>query len=392
MTAVEVENLWKTFQIPHERRNTLFENLTCLLRPNQYETYTVLKDINFKVEDGECVGIIGDNGSGKSTLLKIIANILRPTKGRVKVNGKMTPFLELGVGFQPDLTARENVGVYATIMGLSKKGIKDRTDDVLKFAGLEKFQDTKLKNLSSGMQVRLAFSTAIQTDPDVLLVDEVLAVGDLDFQRKCFQVFNQYRKEGVTILFVSHDLGAVRRFCDRTLLLGKGKQLAFGVTEEIIDRYVYKIGNSVDNESEDKFVRWGNGKILITRVEFLDKFGLRSSRFNSSDPMTVRIHYNSGEKILDPVFGIALYNDQGQHLYGTNTFLKDTLINSVEGTGYIDLKVNRIPMIQGRYLLSVAVHSRDDTPYDWIDKHYSFEVVPKGKDVGLFEIPCKWIT
>ena len=227
--AVQVEHLWKTFQIPHERRTTLFENLMGMMKPKQYETFTVLKDVSFEVDSGECVGIIGDNGSGKSTLLKIIANILRPSKGSVRFSGKMTPFLELGVGFQPDLTMWENVGVYATIMGLSRKEIAERTDDVIDFAGLQKFKDTKLKNLSSGMQVRLAFSTAIQTDPDVLLVDEVLAVGDMEFQQKCFDVFNRYRKEGVTILFVSHDLGSVRRFCDRTLLLGAGEQRAYGI-------------------------------------------------------------------------------------------------------------------------------------------------------------------
>lgn len=390
--VVKVEHLWKTFQIPHERRTTLFENLMGLMRPNQYETFTVLKDVSFEVNEGECVGIIGDNGSGKSTLLKIIANILRPTSGRVKVKGKITPFLELGVGFQPDLTARENVGVYATIMGLSKREIRNRTDDVLKFAGLEKFQDTKLKNLSSGMQVRLAFSTAIQTDPDILLVDEVLAVGDMEFQQKCFQVFNRYRKEGVTILFVSHDLGAVRRFCDKTLLLGKGTRLAFGNTEEIIDRYIYRAGNSIEKgQSKENLVRWGNGKILITRVEFLDKFGSESTRFNSSDAMTVRIHYNAKERIIDPIFGIALYNDQGQHLYGTNTSLKDVPIDHVEGIGYVELVIERIPMINGRFFLSVAVHSRDDVPYDWIDKYHSFDVISKGRDVGLFEVPCKWV-
>ena len=201
--AVQVEHLWKTFQIPHERRTTLFESLTSMRKSNRYETFTALKDVSFEVDDGECVGIIGDNGSGKSTLLKIIANILRPTKGTVKVDGKMTPFLELGVGFQPDLTVRENIGVYATIMGLSRKEILERTDDAIDFAGLRKFEDTKLKNLSSGMQVRLAFSTAIQTDPDLLLVDEVLAVGDMEFQQKCFDVFSRYKREGVTILFVS---------------------------------------------------------------------------------------------------------------------------------------------------------------------------------------------
>ncbi len=236
--SVRVEHLWKTFRIPHEKRTTIFENLAELVRPNRYETFFALKDINFEVNDGEFIGIIGDNGSGKSTMLKIIANIIRPTKGRVKVDGKMTPFLELGVGFHPDLTARENIIVYGTIMGISRKEIRERIDDVIEFAGLEKFQDTKLKNLSSGMQVRLAFSTAIQTDPDVLLVDEVLAVGDMEFQQKCFDVFKRYRNEGVTVLFVSHGMDAVRRFCDRTLLLSRGEQVGFDDTGAILETYM----------------------------------------------------------------------------------------------------------------------------------------------------------
>lgn len=175
---------------------------------------------------------------------------MRVTKGTVHVKGKMTPFLELGVGFQSRLTSRENIGVSGTIMGLSRREIDERIDDVIDFAGLRKFEDTKLKNLSSGMQVRLAFSTAIQTDPDVLLVDEVLAVGDMEFQQKCYDVFNRYRKEGVTILFVSHDLGAVRRFCDRTLLLGGGEQRAFGETGEVLDKYVYCRSESKDSSGD----------------------------------------------------------------------------------------------------------------------------------------------
>lgn len=399
---MKVENLWKTFKIPHEKRTTLFETLTGFFRPSEYETFTVLKEINFAVEDGECVGIIGDNGSGKSTLLKVIANILRPSRGRVGIQGRVTPFLELGVGFQPDLTARENIGVYATIMGLSNGEIRNKIDDIIDFADLRKFEDAKLKNLSSGMQVRLAFSTAIQTNPDVMLVDEVLAVGDMEFQQKCFDVFNRYRKEGVTILFVSHDLGAVRRFCDKTLLLRHGEQMAFGDTGEIIDRYVYGGGEVAEEEAEveveieeDKMtepepVRWGDGKVAITRAEFLDKFGSENTRFNSFDPMTVRIHYHAPERIFDPVFGIALYTEQGHYLYGTNTELKEAPIGHVEGEGYVDLEITRIPMLAGRFLLTVAAHARDGKPYDWIDKQYSFEVVPSGRDAGVVEVPCRW--
>jgi lipopolysaccharide transport system ATP-binding protein len=396
--AVEVEHLWKTFQIPHERRTTLFENLVGMMKPRQYETFTVLKDVSFEVEDGECIGIIGDNGSGKSTLLKIIANILRPSKGTVKVDGKMTPFLELGVGFQPDLTVRENIGVYATVMGLSRKDILDITDDVIMFAGLEMFEDTKLKNLSSGMQVRLAFSTAIQTEPDVLLVDEVLAVGDMEFQQKCFDVFNRYRKEGVTILFVSHDLGAVRRFCDRTLLLGGGKQRALGATDDILDKYVYgtkyepeELNDIKESKSKvEGLKRWGDKKISITEVKLLDKFGSEANRFTSFDPMTIRTFYIAPDMVRDPVFGIALYSEQNHCLFGTNTELKDIAIDHVKGEGHVDLKIERIPMLSGRFQLTVAVHNRNGEPYDWIDKQYSFEVLPKGRDAGIFDVPSQW--
>jgi len=419
--AVEVEGVSKTFRIPHEKRATVFETLAGALRKNEYEVFNVLEDVTFSVTEGECVGIIGDNGSGKSTLLKVIANILRPTKGRVTVRGRMTPFLELGVGFQPDLTVRENVGMYATIMGLSNGMIRDRIEDVISFAGLGRFEDAKLKNLSSGMQVRLAFSTAIQTDPDVLLVDEVLAVGDMEFQQKCFEVFKRYRREGVTILFVSHDLGSVRRFCDKALLLSHGRQVAFGETGDIIDRYVYggegrggagegaategggsgATGEGVgagqpqappieEEAAAARPRRWGDGRVVIAEVELLDKFGARSERFSSFDPMTVRIRYHAKERINDPIFGIALYDELGRHLYGTNTELKDHPIESVQGEGKVDLEVARIPILSGKFFLTVAAHTRDGKPYDWLDKQYSFEVVPAGRDAGIIEVPCRW--
>lgn len=392
--AVEVEHLWKTFQIPHEKRDTLFESLMGMMRPNSYETFSVLKDINFQAEDGEFIGLIGDNGSGKSTILKIIANILRPTKGKVRVKGRVTPFLELGVGFNPDMTARENIGVYGTIMGLSIREIDARIDDVIEFAGLHKFEDTKLKNLSSGMQVRLAFATAIQTDPDVLLVDEVLAVGDMEFQHKCFDVFKRYRKEGVTILFVSHDLGAVRRFCDRTVLLGGGEMKAFGDTEEILDKYVY--GRDEGGSKTEKAPapstsnRWGDKEVSITDVKFLDKFGREGSRFTSLDPMTIRIFYSAYNIIKDPVFGIAIYSEQDHYLYGTNTELKDITIEKIEGDGHIDLNIDRIPMLSGRFLITTAVHTHEGKAYDWRDKQFSFEIQPRKRDTGIFDIPCRW--
>ncbi|OPY20179.1 MAG: putative ABC transporter ATP-binding protein [Methanomethylovorans sp. PtaU1.Bin093] len=408
MPVIEVEKLEKSFRIPHEKRTTLFEALTGVFKPESYEVFDALKDISFDVEEGEFFGIIGENGSGKSTLLKIIAGILYPSSGEVHIRKKVTPFLELGVGFQPDMTAVENIKTYGTIMGMSKHDIRSRTDDILEFAGLERFKDTKLKNFSSGMQVRLAFSTAIQTDPEILLMDEVLAVGDMDFQQKCLDVLNNYRKEGVTIVFVSHDLGSVRRFCDRTLLLHKGEQVALGNTAEVIDKYVYgeqeknvseATHNAVDSDpailAEDQTYlnnsRWGDQKVEILNVEFYDKFGNLSNRFNSFDVMTIRILYNAHEKVLDPIFGIALYSEKGENLFGTNTELRDITIDHIEGKGHIDLKIDSISMLSGRFLLTVAIHSRTHNPYDWHDKLYHFDVIPTGRDAGLFDVPCKWI-
>lgn len=400
MNVIDVEHLRKEFRIPHEKRTTLFEALTGFLRPVQYETFPALHDVTFSVEEGEMLGIIGENGSGKSTLLKILAQIMRPTSGSVSVHRRLTPFLELGVGFNPDFTAVENIKMYSTIMGLSHRDIADKIDEILEFADLTNFRDTKLKNYSSGMQVRLAFSTAIQTDPEILLLDEVLAVGDMDFQQKCMDVLKRYRNEGVTIVFVSHDLGSVRRFCDRTLLLRQGEQVALGETSDVIDRYIY--GKSADEPTgaapeadaapaeQVERTRWGDGKVEITGVKFYNKFGAESTRFNTFDPMTIRIFYSSKERIEDPVFGIALYSDNGEHLYGTNTELKDLSIGYISGDGHIDLLVDRIPMFAGKYQLTVAVHSHLGEPYDWLDKLYSFDVIQTGRDAGLFDVPCQW--
>jgi lipopolysaccharide transport system ATP-binding protein len=403
--VVEVENLWKTFQIPHEKRTTLFENLTGLLRPDRYTTLTVLRDISFKVEEGECIGIIGDNGSGKSTLLKIIANILRPTQGRVAISGKIIPFLELGLGFQPDLTVRENVDVYASIMGLSSREIKDIIEEAIEFAELRRFEDAKLKNLSSGMQVRLAFSTAIQTDPDILLVDEILAVGDMEFQQKCFDVFERYRKEGVTILFVSHDLRAVRRFCDKTLLLAEGRQITFGDTNRVIDKYIYNSdardeaaeaaaadagGEEAGSAEEEIRTRWGDKRIEITDVKFIDKNGNYNDNFISNDPVRVRIFYHSHERMLSPVFGIIFYHKE-TYCYGTTSEFKGVDTGLLYGSGHVDLIMERLPFLEGRFDVTVAVGSPDyKTNYDWHDRLYSFNVQSPGRELGIFSIDCGW--
>jgi len=238
--AIEVDHLSKQFRIPHERKITVYQHLAGLISGGSYsyEVFNALQDISFTIEHGETFGVIGPNGSGKSTLLKILAGVLYPDSGTVHINGKIAPFLELGVGFQPDLTAKENIYLYGAIMGLSKKEIASKYDEILDFAELKRFENMKLKNFSSGMTVRLAFSTAIQTDPDILLVDEVLAVGDESFQRKCGDKIDEIREAGKTIILVSHAMGTVQELCERCILIQNGVVTSSGKTKEVVSKYL----------------------------------------------------------------------------------------------------------------------------------------------------------
>jgi ABC-type polysaccharide/polyol phosphate transport system ATPase subunit len=235
--AIEVRELTKTFTLPHEHRTTFKEHFLHPFRRIDYELNEALVDVSFEVEAGEFFSIIGPNGSGKSTLLKILAGIYRASSGELRVDGKLSAFIELGVGFNPELTARDNVRINATLLGLSKRELEARYDDIVAFAELERFMDQKLKNFSSGMQVRLAYAIAIQVSFDVLLLDEVLAVGDAEFQEKCMETFAEIRAAGKTIIFVSHDLGAVKYFSDRVLYIDRGRAVALGPAEEVVACY-----------------------------------------------------------------------------------------------------------------------------------------------------------
>ena len=236
--AVEAVGLHKSFRLPHQRRTTVKEHFLHPFDRTTYELQVALDDVSFAIEHGEFFGIVGPNGSGKSTLLKILAGIYRQDRGEVHVDGILSPFIELGVGFNPELTARDNVRINGTLLGLSSQELDRRFDDILAFAELERFVDQKLKNFSSGMQVRLAYSIAIQVDFDILLLDEVLAVGDQSFQEKCMVTFEQIRRDGKTMILVSHDLDAITRHCDRALLLRSGRPVALGPPDEVVDAYL----------------------------------------------------------------------------------------------------------------------------------------------------------
>jgi lipopolysaccharide transport system ATP-binding protein len=238
MSAIIVDNISKKFRIPHEKKTTVFKNIVGLIkRQFDYEEFWALKDVSFEVKKSEALGIIGRNGSGKSTLLKILARVLYPDSGSVAMNGKVASFLELGVGFQPELSARENVYIYSSVLGLSRKQVDKAYDDIFDFAELKKFENMKLKSFSSGMYLRLAFSTAIHATPDTFLIDEVFAVGDEAFQKKCRDKMNQFKAEGKTIVFVSHALDTVRALCQRSMLLNEGRIVTMGDTEKVINDY-----------------------------------------------------------------------------------------------------------------------------------------------------------
>jgi len=238
---IELNNVSKVFELPHEKSRTIFEKIISLFKTNlSYENFNALSEINLKINDGECIGIVGNNGSGKSTILKLISKIILPSKGTVLVKGRTAAFIELGVGFQNELTAKENVYLYGTIMGMSRKYISKKYLEIVKFANVKKFMDTKMKSFSSGMRLRLAFATAIQTNPDILILDEVMAIGDQDFQKKSYELFQKYKKNKKTIILATHDLNLVKS-CNKVLYLNKGKQIMFDTPNKVLKRYLNDI-------------------------------------------------------------------------------------------------------------------------------------------------------
>jgi ABC-type polysaccharide/polyol phosphate transport system ATPase subunit len=309
---ISVDNVGKRFRVPHERSNSLKQTLISF-RKKGYEEFNVLRDINFKIYEGEFFGILGRNGSGKSTLLKLLAGIYEPTVGSITVNGNLTPFIELGVGFNPELSGRENVFLNGAILGLTTKEIEQKYDDIVAFAELERFMDQKLKNYSSGMLVRLAFSIAIQAHNGILLVDEVLAVGDERFQNKCLKVFAEIKKDpNKTVVFVSHDMGSVQRFCDRAMVVDNGDLLYIGDTDEAALRYK-KL-----NFPESVFAGDQNDKapfkLYITGTD-----GKRRKHFTFGEKIQVHLEWKKDERIKNA--GVAIFRDDGQYIFGTNTIV-----------------------------------------------------------------------
>lgn len=388
MNVVEVQNLLKTFKIPNESRDSVRENIFNLFKRNGYEEFHAVNDLSFEIQEGEFFGIIGQNGSGKSTLLKMLAGVYFPSSGDIKTKGKIVPFLELGVGFNPELTGRENVFLNATILGLSEDEVMERYDDIVEFSELGRFMDQKLKNYSSGMQVRLAFSVAMQVDGDIFLMDEVLAVGDTAFQNKCFNKFRELRSEGKTIVFVTHDLASVRSFCDRVLYIKRGKQMGVGKVNEMVDKYIYDYQGPISSDEDiDEAKRKGNKKIEIKSVKIVDKFGEESENFVSGDKMEIKVKYAKTEGLIAPVFGIKFYDDRDNYCFATNTGIRKIDTSGLSNEGEISLLIEKLPFLSGKYSLTLAFVSEDFTEiYDWIEKASFFDVQNKTNNEGVFNI------
>jgi ABC-type polysaccharide/polyol phosphate transport system ATPase subunit len=312
--ALAARGVHKRFKIPEERSHTLKERALHPLRRTRHEHLHALRDISFDIQPGEFFGIVGRNGSGKSTLLKCLAGIYRADEGQIWCNGRMSTFIELGVGFNPDLAAYDNVALNGIMLGLSPREARARYQRVIEFAELEEFQDLKLKNYSSGMHVRLAFSVAIQVDADILLIDEVLAVGDAAFQQKCFDVFNRMREEGRTIVFVTHDMGAVTRFCHRALLLDRGEPVALGDPRDIADRYLeIAFGREVGYEDPDVgTARLGDGAARVSDVWLGDDRDDRRAVAPQSEALTLKALVTFNSDVRDPAVSLMLLNEHRQ--------------------------------------------------------------------------------
>jgi ABC-2 type transport system ATP-binding protein len=369
--AIKVENVGKVFKLPHEKTNSVKGIFLNFWRHDKtYEKQKVLDDISFEIKKGEFFGILGRNGSGKSTLLKLMAAIYHPTSGDIQINGQLTPFIELGVGFNPELTGRENVFLNGALLGFSRTEMEEMYDEIVDFAELERFMDQRLKNYSSGMQVRLAFSIAIRAKSDILLIDEVLAVGDYNFQAKCLAVFEQLKKDGVTIVFISHDMESVRRFCDNVILIEKGKIIARGSTQKVIDGYMRlnakkeKLGNAAPFGMED--AQKEEGKIKITKTRVLDG-KLAPAEEIGADTYVLEVSLKALDDCSDYVPGVILRNLNGIRVTASNTDWSDDKLPPLKKGQSLTVRF-KFPNVleRGVYYLSSNVVSRETKGfYDW---------------------------
>lgn len=388
--AIQVKNVYKDFYLPREKSNSIKSNIVNIFRTKDtsVDTQHALRDINIEIKKGEFFGIVGRNGSGKSTLLKILAEIYTPTKGHIKTHGRLVPFIELGVGFNPELTGKENVYLNGALLGFSRKEIDERYQEIVEFAELEDFMDQKLKNYSSGMQVRLAFSVATRAEADILLVDEVLAVGDAEFQRKCFQFFRKLKKDQKTVVFVSHDMGAVKEYCDRAVLIERSRIVESGKVSKVASAYtkLFIPDNERKGDTSANIKRWGDGSLTYEAVR------LKGDTITHKDAtIKITVDYEVRANLEKPVFGFSIKNGGGTTLFGTNSKLIGMKPRHFK-TGERGQVIWEVPNVlnDGDYTIDVAASNSDETvQYDWWEEAAEFTVYREQHTTYVVEPPIE---
>ncbi|HKT47363.1 MAG TPA: ABC transporter ATP-binding protein [Candidatus Acidoferrales bacterium] len=410
-SSIIVQGISKVYKLGQANRdNMLREHLAALFRnpfrrrePASQETIWALRDVSFSINKGEVVGIVGRNGAGKSTLLKILSNITYPTSGRVHVHGRVASLLEVGTGFHEELTGRENVYLNGSILGMKKREVEAKLDAIVDFAGVERFIDTPIKRYSSGMRLRLGFAVAAHLDPDVLIVDEVLAVGDAGFQKKCLSVMEDLRKGGRTVLFVSHNMAAVENLCSRGIWIDGGRVRQDGPTHEVIEAYLSTFASS-DQTSADLTgvnARHGSGQIRYTGVAFLDLNGQPQPLTRCGDPLKIRFFYRATETIPYPSFGFRLTTELGTLVTDTSTWHHGIDIPEIQpGDGYIDLDIDSLNLLPGRFFFSLWITGLSQHVYDGVEHCASIEIelaniYRSGKNIdsrsGIVYFPQRWV-
>jgi ABC-type polysaccharide/polyol phosphate transport system ATPase subunit len=434
MNAIEVTNASKVYRRYSRRRQfstlksaLLSRSLIRNLRPD--ETFAAVSGVTFTVPRGRTLGVVGRNGSGKSTLLKLVAGITKPTSGTVSVNGRVSALIELGAGFHPEISGRENVFINGIMLGLTKREVARRFDEIVDFAEMKDFIDAPVKTYSSGMYMRLGFAVAIHVDPDVLLVDEVLAVGDEGFTHKCLDKFAEFKRRGKTILLVTHSLGLVERFCDDALWMDGGHMKGMGDPKRIVGAYITDVEVSEEQQlaagdlkaqqsatvvspdepasavlpdhpietaegPADMFRategRWGSREIEITDVQLTGADGATGHVFHSGQPVTVLIGLRSPIENDDFVIGIGIFNAEGVCVYGTNTNIEELKAVRIFGDAEARFTVDSLDLVEGTYKLDVAIHKLDGYPYDYHRLLYTFRVKSRTKDVGIYRPRHEW--
>jgi ABC-type polysaccharide/polyol phosphate transport system ATPase subunit len=424
MNAIEVRGVRKTYR-RYGRRKQFGTLKSALLSgrglrdlgPDQ--TLEALKGVTFDVAAGRTLGIVGRNGSGKSTILKLIAGIGKPTEGTIHVRGKVSALIELGAGFHPEISGRENVFINGMMLGLGKKDVAERFDDIVEFAELREFIDAPVKTYSSGMYMRLGFAVAIHVDPDVLLIDEVLAVGDEAFTHKCLDKFAEFRRRGRTVLLVTHSLDLVTRFCDEAVWLDGGVLRLQGDPRRVIDAYLLDVTKGEDaalraapdvpgvddrpasatsehsEEPPDMFRalegRWGSREVEIVGVELVGNEGRGQHVFQSGDSLEIQMQVRANQPVNDLVFGVGIFNAEGVCCYGTNTRIEGATGGAVTGTGEVRFAIDHLDLIDGTYKLDVAAHRENGAPYDYHRLLYTIRVSSRLKETGIFRPPHRWI-